>query len=696
MEEKSVNSAGSDIIFALDIGTRSVIGVVGRLENDIFQVLAIETEQHTKRAVVDGQIEDIEQTAKVAEKVKKRLEEKISHPLKEVCVAAAGRALKTYVAVHEMEMDAQEAISEAQIMELEAGAIDKTYQLLAEQEGEQANQKFLCVGHSVVEYRLDGYVLSNLLEHRGQAAEVELIATYLPSEVIKSLYTVMERIGLVVSGITLEPIAAMNAIIPQELRLLNLALVDIGGGTSDIAISNSGSVIAYTMATTAGDEISETIMQEYLVDFETAEKMKLSLAENQTMVCYQDILGFEYEITNEELFSRISSAVLSLAEEIAGRIVEANKKPPAAVFLVGGGSQVPRLCSMLAQALQIDEKKVAVGGNNYMKRMVSSELDISGPEFATPMGIALTAVKERSGRGLFVELNGKKLALIQNGTTTLLEVLLLAGYQYGQIVGHSGTNTVFTLNREKQVIRGGLATPAEIMINGAEATVTSPVSPGDKIEFVPASSGMDASPMVSDVVNSFYELTIFLNGFEYTAGTKVKINQMEAPKSKKINNGDQVEVMEVLTLGELGEWLGVDQNEYELFINEKKEGAAYHLKPGDDVKILERAQPPEQIAEADESALPEEKEEPKEEPIKDTPKRGIHILLNGAPFYLPEKEDGSKSMFVDALAFVDIDPRHPQGNVLLRLNGKNASYLDLLKEGDEVLIDWTPERSKSP
>lgn len=84
-----------------------------------------------------------------------------------------------------------------------------------------------------------------------------MVATFLPSEVVDSLYAVMQKAGLEVASMTLEPIAALNAAIPADLRLLNLALVDIGAGTSDIAVCRDGSVVGYTMATVAGDEITE-------------------------------------------------------------------------------------------------------------------------------------------------------------------------------------------------------------------------------------------------------------------------------------------------------------------------------------------------------------------------------------------------------------------------------------------------------
>ena len=58
--------------------------------------------------------------------------------------------------------------------------------------------------------------------------------------------------------------------------MLNIALVDVGAGTSDISITREGSIIAYGMIPYAGDELTELIVQQYLVDFQTAEKMKLA------------------------------------------------------------------------------------------------------------------------------------------------------------------------------------------------------------------------------------------------------------------------------------------------------------------------------------------------------------------------------------------------------------------------------------
>ena len=110
---------GKDLLFILDIGTRSVIGVAGRLQGEMLKVLCVESEEHSQRAVVDGQIQDIEQTAKIAGVVKDRMEKKLGLIFQEVHVAAAGRVLKTERAVCEMELDDQNPIAAKELAALD-------------------------------------------------------------------------------------------------------------------------------------------------------------------------------------------------------------------------------------------------------------------------------------------------------------------------------------------------------------------------------------------------------------------------------------------------------------------------------------------------------------------------------------------------------------------------------------------------
>ena len=340
-----------ELIYALDIGTRSVIGMLGALEQGRIRILALEKQPHARRAMLDGQIEDIDQVAGAVSLVTHRLEEASGRRLTRACVAAAGRALRTELGRSTLELSAPEALGHERIHQLEATAVANAEQALSTDGPEE--QRFFLVGYTPTQFWLDHYPLTTLLGHTGQHLEAAVVATFLPSEVVDSLYAVMQKAGLEVASMTLEPIAALNAAIPADLRLLNLALVDIGAGTSDIAVCRDGSVVGYTMATVAGDEITEALMRACLVDFPTAEAMKLELGRSKS-VSFTDILGLEQTLPAEELFSLLDGPIQALADEIAQRICQSMEVLPPPSFWPAGGRQAPHPLRPGGRGLGID------------------------------------------------------------------------------------------------------------------------------------------------------------------------------------------------------------------------------------------------------------------------------------------------------------------------------------------------------
>ena len=186
---------------------------------------------------------------------------------------------------------------------MELSAVQQAQAAIAANQKGDSHHHYYCVGYSVLCYMLDGEVIGSLIDQQGDAASVKIIATFLPRVVIESLIAALNRAELEMDALTLEPIAAIHVLIPPSMRRLNIALVDIGAGTSDIAITNAGTVTAYGMVPIAGDEITEAISDEYLLDFSFAEKVKRQLAENDT-VTMTDILGFETEAETEEIIKK--------------------------------------------------------------------------------------------------------------------------------------------------------------------------------------------------------------------------------------------------------------------------------------------------------------------------------------------------------------------------------------------------------
>ncbi len=651
---KDLRAQEQDLIFALDIGTRSVVGVVGRPSGGRFKALDIEMAEHGSRAMLDGQIDNIHQVGALARTVTDRLEERLGVRLERVCVAAAGRALRTQSGSFTMDISAEKTISAETISRLEAGALSAAEEAL--QMEDEVRRQFFMVGYTVAQYRLDNYPLASLLDHNGQKAEADVVATFLPGEVVESLYAAMRTAGLQVSSLTLEPIAAMNAAIPVELRLLNLALVDIGAGTTDIAVCRDGSVTGYTMATIAGDEITEAIMRTFLVDFQTAEEMKRNLRPGED-VCYTDILGLENTAAFEELYAAIQEPMGRLAEAIAVQVTELNGGAPSALFLAGGGSKLEGLREKVAASLGMDERRVAIAGNNFAKSAFADEMDLNNPEYATPLGIAISAGLGLLNDSYVITLNGETAKLFRSGTLTVRDILLMNGYTYADMLGRSGKNLGVTLNGRRMVLRGEPAAPAILRVNGEEAAINAVVHAGDSIRFQPARSGRDAAKTLGELL-----------GKDFSG--RVLLNNREGDRKAPLRQGDVI-----LTL----------------------EGPAGLIPP-----LPEQPEQPEKTAPQPEpdapppAPLPEEKAEPvsEEPPQPESPKpvkprirkREVEILLNGKPVVLPPKENGQPYYVMDLLERSGVDFEKLEGPVRLAVNGTECGFSQAVKDRDSITI----------
>ncbi len=625
-----------DQIFALDIGTRSIIGVVGQAEGGRFHVQAIEKENHSQRAMLDGQIEDIDRVAEVARVVKHRLEGRLKRRLTHVCVAAAGRTLRSERAQFKLELPAVQHITEEIIGQLEAGAVSRAEESIMSQP-EQQSARFYMVGYTAAQYRLDGYPLSTLKGHSGRVLEVDVVATFLPREVVDSLYAVVGQLGLEVSSLTLEPIASLNAAIPSDIRLLNLVLVDVGAGTSDIAVCQDGSVVGYTMATVAGDEITERLMRGLLVDFQTGERLKIELGKEAT-VRYSDILGIQHEMEPKELQELIQPGVRTLAQEICKRILDLNGKPPSAVFLAGGGSKLVGLRESVAEELKIDLSRVAIAGDHFDRNAFSQEYDIHDPEYATPLGIAVSSALGLINDSYVVTLNGEPAKLFRSGTLTLRDILLMNGYHYADLIGRTGANLSFTLNGQRVFFRGAPATPPELTLNGRPAELSDVTHAGDNIHFRPAVSGADASKTVGELLGADFAGLATLNG-------------APARADDIVHTGDEV-------------W--ADQPVRRERVREPEAPAAASAE-----KAAPAGKPP----------APAPGPEP--EPEKTA---GLRITMNGEPLELPVKPGGEPYYLMDLLEHSNVDFDHLEKPVELMVNGVSGQFSQIVRNGDDVVI----------
>ncbi len=626
-----------ELIYALDIGTRSVIGMLGRQENGRVHILAVEKQPHERRSMLDGQIEDIDQVAATVTQITRRLEADVGRRLTQVCVAAAGRSLRTEHGSSRIELSAPEVIGDEHVQKLTAEAVANAAGIL--EDGAETAQRMLLVGYTATQLRLDQYPLAKLQGHTGTLLEAEVVATFLPSEVVDSLNAVVRRAGLETASLTLEPIAALNAAIPPQLRLLNLVLVDIGAGTSDIAACRDGSVVGYTMATVAGDEISEALMRAYLIDYDTAERIKTELSAD-TIVEFQDVVGFDQAVPAEEILEKADPAIGSLVGEIARRVLELNGGPPSALFLAGGGSKLSGLCARVAEALEMDTKRVALAGGHFKTTCFADGIPLDDPEYATPLGIAVSSCLGLISDSSRVFLNDAPARLFRSGQLTLLELLMMNGYSYANLIGRTGKSLSLYVDGKRISYHGSPPTAAHLAVNGVEVQPSRIIYAGDNIEFVPAVDGEDRAMTAGELASLLSVETVYSHG-------------EPLPPDRALRSGDRITTV-----------------------------------PPVSRTVSHQPAPEEEESPAQtEPAVPAAPVKPApEEPAEAIIPQSLCLRLNGNELILPPKQDGAPYYLMDLLEHSGLDFDHLSGPVSLLVNGVESLFQQVISPGDEVEI----------
>ncbi len=544
---KSYRDDGREKIFALDIGTRSVIGIVAEEDDDgKLNIIATHRMEHTSRAMLDGQIHDVPQVAEVIIRVKNFLAERVGE-LKNAAIAAAGRALYTMTAEATLEVNG--VITDEVQSSLNFAAVQLAQgQLTAEKKIDA--RIYYCVGFSIISYELDGVRLKSLIGQRGKLAKTKVIATFLPRQVVDSMQTALTYAGLDVRALTLEPIAAINVLVPPSMRHLNIVLVDIGAGTSDVAITKNGSVIAYGMVPLAGDEVTEAISQRFLLDFNVAEEIKRK-ATNGEGATFSDILGRNYTLTAEEILMPIAENVGMIANAIAKTILELNgNEPPQALLLVGGGALSPNLNKHVAEALNMPLERVAVRKPENVEGIKNIPPVLKSPDAATPLGILKVASTD-TFHFFNVTINGEEVNLFHFRELTVGDAVLSAGIDYKKFNGKPGLGLVVTVDGEKKSFPGTMGTFAKIFVNDKPATLETPLENNCRIVIEHGEDGVSAQVKIDDIVAIEPNFLVTINGKDFSVTPKLLVNDEVSLPTRTLHDGDILDTKTRRTIGEL-------------------------------------------------------------------------------------------------------------------------------------------------
>lgn len=742
---EGVKEKQGQLIFGLDIGTRSIVGTVGYLNGGKFHVLAQRSKEHETRAMLDGQIHDIGKVGETISQVKEQLEEDLGRELTDVCIAAAGRVLRTVTTYVEHTFENDREIMQEDVYSLCTMGVEKAYEEF-QNSNTDTDMKFYCVGYTPMRYYMNGYQMGNLEGHKAKSIAVDLIATFLPDDVVDGLYKAVEFAGLHVANLTLEPIAAIQVAIPEKFRMLNMALVDVGAGTSDISITKEGTITAYGMIPVAGDSLTDILVQHCLVEFETAEQIKRK-CRTQEIIEYEDIMGLPQTIKADEVLELLDSEIERMTQLVSDTIKELNgDKPVSAVFVVGGGGMVPGYTEKLAEKLGIMKERVAIRGQEVMQSIVF-ELENARKDamMVTPIGICLSYYVQ-SNNFIFVEFNGERVKLYDNGKLSVTDAAMQMQFPNDQLFPRKGEALLFTINGKTRMVRGEQGEAAVIRVNGNEADMYTRVHNGDRIVVTPSTEGEPAVLEIGKLPELGDALRVYVNGRQISLPKTAEVNGHRENEFYRIRPNDDIRIQNSYTVKEIAEFLDVplgedikvndtaarlDTRVYEHFTvswnmekalaqgtyadlpdadmeeNAHREESAHGEVPvmqnaetvageagkkqetknaREGVSLIQKAE-----TVAGEAGKDQETQTAAADRTDDVTTQLPHpltVIVNHSPITMHGK---AQYVFVDVFDYIDFDlgtSASAGRSIVTNLNGRPAQYMEPLSEGDVIEIYW--------
>ena len=263
-----------------------------------------------------------------------------------------------------------------------------------------------------------------------------------------------------------------------------------------------------------------------------------------------------------------------------------------------------------------------------------------------------------------VTVNGRKVKLFNTKLLKVADALMFSGFNPDQLIGKRGKSLRFTLDGVSRVIRGEHGKAAEIFVNNEIANIDTGIMPGDNIIIKPAKDGKDAELFVHDIVKEITEINRQQGGIE--TDIRVFINNAPVSLTERICDGDAVHI-EYIPIEDTSK----DSIE-EVTVNEylaKEDSFGFDLSSE---KSLSK------------KTLIEENRINEDNVINEN--SGISVVVNGKTILLDSNKE--QYIFVDIFNYVDFDLSKPKGNIVLKLNGRQAAFTDIIRNGDMIEIYW--------
>lgn len=338
-------------LVALDVGTEFVKALIGRVEPDGVKIIGVGRQRQRLSDMHSGAISDIAGVVENCEAALEQAEDMAEISPRSAVMGLAGELVKgSNTTIHYQRPDAHKPIDmpelEAIMEQVRDRAAARSRAQLAWESG-NTNLEIKLINSALTSVEIDGYKVTNPISFQGREVAIQLFTAFAPMVHIGALERVAEELDLELLALSAEPYAVARSVTRTDVdSSFSAIMIDVGGGTTDIAVVNDGGVEGTRMFGIGGRSFTNAIVQEFDIDFDRAEAMKLRYNQKPAADKEMQRVG---EALGETLDVWLDGVQLALEE------FDSLERLPSRILLCGGGASLERLQQRLSQTDWIGE-----------------------------------------------------------------------------------------------------------------------------------------------------------------------------------------------------------------------------------------------------------------------------------------------------------------------------------------------------
>ena len=388
-----------ELYIGLDIGTTKIVAMIGVI-NEYDKLKIIGVGKSKSLGVHRGVVNNISQTIQSIQSAINEAENNSNEKIDKVIVGIAGQHIRSLQHSDYITRENSDEVIDIQDIEKVINQVYKLVMMPGEEIIHVLPQEFKIDGQSEIKEPVGmfgGRLEANFHVVVGQVSSIKNIARCVKSS------------GIDFDGITLEPLASADAVLSREEKEAGVALIDIGGGTTDLAIFKDGIIRHTSVIPFGGNIITDDIKEGCSIIEKQAELLKIKFGsawpgenKDNEIVSIPGLRGRDpKEISLKNLSKIIHARVIEIIEQVYMEIKnygheDQKKKLIAGVVLTGGGSQLKHLKQLVEYVTGMDTRiglpNEHLAGNN--------SIEISNPTFATAVGLVMNSMEKRKSKPL--------------------------------------------------------------------------------------------------------------------------------------------------------------------------------------------------------------------------------------------------------------------------------------------------------